>query len=194
MAMGHPVAFAAREAGCTRVGLGSDVVCSNPADMFTQMRLLLQAERHVRNQASPQGPPHTVPIRCEEVLHFATLGGARAVGMEDMIGSVTPGKRADLLITRCDSPRMVPVHDPVAALVMFANASDVDAVFVDGKLMKQGGKLVGIDWPKVRMELRESAKAIIERTKGVDFDAVMKNVYSLSQQLLNKTAEDDIKL
>jgi len=102
---------------------------------------------------------------CAEVLEIATIGGARAVGLGDVIGSITPGKRADLLITRCNSTRLTPVHDPVAALVLFANGSDVDTVFVDGKIVKRDGKLTNVNWPKLREEIRASAKGIMERSK-----------------------------
>jgi cytosine/adenosine deaminase-related metal-dependent hydrolase len=59
---------------------------------------------------------------------------------------------------------VTPVHDPVVALVLFANGSDVDTVFVDGKIVKQGGKLTNVDWPKLREEVRDSAKRIMDRS------------------------------
>lgn len=86
--------------------------------------------------------------------------------MQNIIVSISPGKRADLLITRCDSIRMTAVHDPVAALVLYANASDIDTVFIDGELVKHKGLLTGVDWPKVRRELRDSATSIMERSKN----------------------------
>ena len=98
---------------------------------------------------------------CEEVLEFATMGGARAVGLQDVIGSITPGKRADLLITRCDSLRMTPVHHPVGALVLYANGSDIDTIFINGEVVKLGGQLTNIDWPKLRDELRSSVASIV---------------------------------
>lgn len=192
--MGPPGVFKFHEAGCSRVGLGTDVSCSNPPDMFAQMRLLLQSERQTRSLAHEGGPPPKVPIDCEKVLEVATIGGARAVGMEDYIGSITPGKRADLLIVKTDSTRLSPVNDPVAALVMYANASDVDTVFVDGKIVKQGGKLVGIDWPKVRGELKSSAKAIVDRSKGAPFDGILQHVLGLAATMYSKGAAENAKI
>ncbi|KPI39289.1 5'-deoxyadenosine deaminase [Cyphellophora attinorum] len=177
MAMGPPGAFKARSHGVSRVGLGTDVSCSNPPDMFTQMRLLLQSERQTRSLLHENGPPREVPIKCKEVLEFATIGGARAAGREKYIGSITPGKRADLIITSCKSTRMSPVSDPIAALVMYANASDVDTVMVDGRILKRGGELVGVDWLETRKELLASTKAIRERAKDAPFDAIMEHVY-----------------
>jgi hypothetical protein len=89
------------------------------------------------------GPLPTVSQRYADVLQLTTIGGAEAVGLNDFIGSITPGKRADILLTKCHSTRLAPTHDPVAALVLFANASGVDSVFIDGKLVKDKGKLVG---------------------------------------------------
>jgi cytosine/adenosine deaminase-related metal-dependent hydrolase len=103
------------------------------------MRLLLQAQRHFEHEQVP-GPPLTISRRCQEALEIATLGGAKAVGLDKLIGSITPGKRADLLITRCESTRLVPAHDPVGALVLYANGSDVDTVFINGEIVKSGGK------------------------------------------------------
>ncbi|KIX09066.1 uncharacterized protein Z518_00144 [Rhinocladiella mackenziei CBS 650.93] len=163
MGMGQPVAFRARKYGCI-ASIGIDITSNNPADMFQQMRLLLQAQRHLENESHP-GPRPGVTQRCEEVLGMATMGGAEAVGLKDVIGSITPGKRADLLITRCDSTRLTPVHDPVAALVLYANGSDVDTVLINGEMVKHKGQLTGVDWPKMRNELRDSAAAIMERSR-----------------------------
>lgn len=168
MGMSHPVAFKAKDLDCN-ISLGVDVCCSCPADMFVQMRLALQGQRHYEHERQP-GPPTTMSRKCEEVLKMATMGGARAVGLQDVIGSITPGKRADLLITRCDSTRLVPVHDPVGALVLYANGSDIDTVFIDGVMVKSGGNLTGVNWPEVRKELRASVKSIMETAKKAPLD------------------------
>lgn len=163
MGGGHPVAFRAKEFGCT-TGLGIDICSNCPADLFQQMRLLLQVQRLV-DQGNSRGPPTSMSRKCADVLEMATMGGARSVGMDHLIGSITPGKRADLLITRCDSTKLVPVHDPVGALVLYTNGSDIDTVFVNGELLKTQGKLTNVDWPKIRAELRESVQSIMELSK-----------------------------
>ena len=163
MGMGHPIAFKAFQHGC-KASIGVDIVSNNPADMFQQMRLLLQAQRHLENEAHTR-PLSSVAQRCEKVLKMATMGGAQAVGLKDVIGSITPGKRADLILTRCDSTRLTPVHDPVGALVLYANASDIDTVFIDGVVVKSKGALTGVDWPKIRGQLQDSANAIMMRSK-----------------------------
>ena len=169
MGMGHPVCFKARDRGIKKAALGVDICSNSPADMFQQMRLALQSQRYLQNEQHPKVPLQ-IARKCAEVLEIATMGGARAVGLGDVIGSITPGKRADLLITRCDSPRLVPVHDPVGALVLYANGSDIDTVFVNGVVVKSGGKLTGVDWPKIREELRASTAAIMERAKKAPMD------------------------
>lgn len=181
MAMGPPGAYVFREAGCSRVGLGTDVSCSNPPDMLAEMHLLLQSERHSRSVAHEGGPPLTMPVNCEEVLEFATIGGVRAVGMEDHIGSITPGKKADLLILKTDSPRMTPANDPVAALVLYANASDIDTTMVNGDILKQNGELVHVDWSKVRRDVQQSTKAILERSKDAPFEAIHQHTLEIAK-------------
>lgn len=169
MGMSHPIAFKAKDRGAIG-SLGVDVCCSAPADIFQQMRLLLQAQRHFEHEQVDR-PPLSISRKCQEALEIATMGGAKAVGLEKLIGSITPGKRADLLITRCESTRLVPAHDPVGALVLYANGSDVDTVFINGEIVKSGGKL-NVDWPKIRAQLRESTEAILERSKQVPLEDV----------------------
>lgn len=165
MGMCHPIAFKAKDVGAT-ASLGVDVCCSAPADIFAQMRLLLQAQRHLEHESRP-GAPMKIARLCSEILEIATMGGAKAVGLEKVIGSVTPGKRADLLLTRCDSPKLVPAQDPVGALVLYANGTDVDTVFINGEMVKSGGKLTKVDWPKLREELRASVDSVMARSKKV---------------------------
>lgn len=179
MAMGPPVAFRAAGHGCT-VGLGVDVVCNNAADMFQQMRLLLQHQRNADNLVMPGAPLH-ISHTCAEVLRMATLGGAEAMGLGSVVGSVSVGKRADLLVTKCTSTRLTPVHDPVRALVLYANASDVDTVLIDGVVVKRGGKLAVADWDHVRLEILESARNIMERGKHAPVDKVSQTILSLGQ-------------
>jgi len=163
MGMGHPIAFKARGCGCV-ASLGSDITSNNPSDTFQKMRLMIEAQRHIEDEGQ-LGPRSWVAKRCAEVLEMATIRGAGAVGLKDIVGSITPGKRADLLITRCNSTRLSPVHDPLAALVFCANASDIDTVLIDGQMVKHRGRLTGIDWLKVGQELVQSAASIMERPK-----------------------------
>lgn len=163
MGVGYPIAYKAKKHGCA-VGLGVDVCSNCPADIFQQMRLLIQAQRF-QDQAYFKGLPYMKRI-CAEVLEMATLGGAKSVGLDTIVGSITPGKRADLIITKCVATRMVPMHNPVGGLVNYATGSDIDTVFINGQIVKSGGRLVNVDWPKVRAELRGSAASIM-KTSGL---------------------------
>lgn len=184
MAMGPNLSFRAEAKGCQH-SLGVDVACNNPIDMLQQMRLLLQAQRGIDNEASV-GPPATITRKCEEVLKFATMGGATSVGLKDVIGSITPGKRADLIITKTTSPRLTPVHDPVAALVLYANASDVDTVLIDGRVVKKDKKFVGFEWSKLRHQVLESSKNIMERSKAAPMEAIKHHNLTERSYWMNK--------
>jgi cytosine/adenosine deaminase-related metal-dependent hydrolase len=194
--MGPMITLPAASQGLTRLGLGSDVACSNPADMFTQMRLFLQHSRHAESTAyfAKNGlPPPKVPLTCLDALYYATLGSAKAVHLEQHIGSITPGKRADLLLVRTTSPRLTPMSDPVAALVMYAQASDVEMVFVDGKIVKKDGQLVGADWKDLGPKVRRSADEIRERASEADMGKIMEGAQAMFSQAFTRAAETRAK-
>ncbi len=123
------------------------------------MRLLLQAQRGFENEQL-EAAPRSIRLKAREVLELATGGGASAIGLEASVGSITPGKQADLVLTRTDAINMVPATDPVGALVLNANAHDVDTVLVGGRAVKRGGKLIGVDWPTTADALAVSARRI----------------------------------
>jgi cytosine/adenosine deaminase-related metal-dependent hydrolase len=125
-----------------RPGLGSDVVTTTGGDMFTQMRA---AHQIARMQAHLERDEKYVPITAADVLRFATIDGARAIGLDSKIGSLKAGKRADLVLLRTDRLAFSPMNDPIGAVVSTATAADVDTVIVDGTIKKLAGKLVGID-------------------------------------------------
>ena len=79
-----------------------------------------------------------------------------------------PGRKADIVVTRTDAIHMTPATDPVGALVLGANASDVDTVIVNGRIVKRDGRLVGVDWPMLSQRLSASAQRILERAAKVD--------------------------
>ncbi|MEU7435847.1 amidohydrolase family protein [Streptomyces sioyaensis] len=140
MTMGHGLPpFAAAAAAGLRPSLSVDVEVAAPSDMFTQMRAAFQIGRFaaLHGHAGPEAPLLTA----RDVLEFATLGGAEALGMADRIGSVTPGKQADLLVLRADRPGVAPVHDAVAAVVSSMDRADVDTVLVAGRIVKRAGAL-----------------------------------------------------
>jgi cytosine/adenosine deaminase-related metal-dependent hydrolase len=170
MGMSHLIAFKAADLGC-KASLGVYIRSNSLAEMFQQMRLLLQAQGHLEHE-NPSSPPLIMSRKCAEVLEMAAMGGAEAVGLQDLIESITPGKRADLLITKCNSTRIALAHDPVGTLPMvpYANGSDIDAVMINGVIVKSRGGLTNVDWPKVREELRASVAAIMVEAKTAPTD------------------------
>ncbi|WPB95977.1 amidohydrolase family protein [Streptomyces malaysiensis] len=145
MGLGYTVLRAADRAGVT-TGLGADIQSNNSPDLFTAMRIALASERGRYHQpvieADGTSALEGVALRTEDVLHFATLGGARGLGLGDVCGSIEVGKAADLLLIRADTPRLHPIVDPINAIVMHVTVADIDTVLVGGDTVKKDGRLL----------------------------------------------------
>lgn len=125
------------------IGLSSDVATTAPSDQFTQMHAIFASERARRNGiAWDTDTDPTDLITCRQVLEWATIGGAKVAGVADRTGSITPGKKADLVIIDGSAVNVAPIIDPVAAVVCAADTSNVDTVIVDGVVRKRDGKLL----------------------------------------------------
>jgi len=121
-----------------RLGLGTDGAASNnDLDMFEEMLTAALLAKHVT------GDPTVAPAA--SVLEMATLGGARALGMEDRLGSLEPGKRADLIVVDLSAPRLHPLYDPVSHLVYAAKGADVRHVVVEGRVVMRDRKITTLD-------------------------------------------------
>lgn len=161
MTMGHGLPpFAAAAAAGLRPSLSVDVEVAAPSDMFTQMRTAFQVGRFAALQGHAGSDAPLLTTR--EVLEFATLGGAEALGMADRIGSLTPGKQADLLVLRTDRPGVAPVHDATAAVVSSMDRADVDTVVVGGRIVKRAGRLEYAGLPR----LLDRAEEVRDRLTG----------------------------
>jgi 5-methylthioadenosine/S-adenosylhomocysteine deaminase len=146
--------------------LGIDSVPLANSDFFNEMRLAMLYQRAVDQRTAWRagGPPLAkLPVPPRQVLEWATIGGARAVGMEDRLGSLTPGKKADIVLIDGLALNMFPVHEPTFSTVQQANAANVDTVLVDGVVRKRGGKLVYDDGllAQRRSEMLHSVSRII---------------------------------
>ncbi|PTL22647.1 amidohydrolase family protein [Shouchella clausii] len=157
MGHGYPVTGAAIERGVT-AALGVDVVTSTGGDLFAQMKFALQAERAKENQRLlDEGiMPEQVPLSTKQMLEAATIEGAKALILEDKIGTLTPGKEADLIMLRGDDVNLLPVTDPFGAVAQAAHPGNVDSVFVAGKAKKRNGQLVGIDKDRLKKQAVEA--------------------------------------
>lgn len=155
--------------------LGVDVVTSTGGDMFSQMKFMLQAERsRVNEQIVRRGDmPGELNLLSEQVLRAATLTGAKALGLDRTIGSLTPGKEADLVLIRTSDLNMFPVQDPIGAVVQFANPSNVDTVLVAGKIVKRGGELLNVNLPAVQQKVLASVDYLNSQYRLTDADRVI---------------------
>ena len=170
MAMGHSPALRSHKMGI-RTGLGLDITSNYASEMFTQMRVILADQRAQDNDyvaMTYRGIPSRLYDDADTALYLATMGGASAIHMEHEIGSITPGKKADIQLIRYDSPNMTPMNDPVNAVVHYANVGDIDTVMVDGVIRKQGGKLVNINWSDIAAQAEKSVSHIMEDSKIVN--------------------------
>jgi cytosine/adenosine deaminase-related metal-dependent hydrolase len=168
MGMGHPVIGRALELGM-RPSLSCDVVSSNSGDMFSQMRLALQFERCMRNDEfnARDRLPEQLDLTVRDALRWGTVNGAHAIGLEHRVGSLAPGKQADVIVLGGRRLNMVPMADPVGCLVAQANPASVEHVLVAGRFAKRDGELVGRDVERA-IELAVSAS---ERVLGAVTDA-----------------------
>lgn len=105
--------------------------------------------------------PTVVPA--ENILEMATINGARAMGLEDQIGSIEVGKRADFIIIDMDKPHLTPCFDPVSTIVYAAHGSDVDTVVVDGKILMHNRKMQTLDEEAIVADARQRAMQVAQR-------------------------------
>ncbi len=147
------------EAGVT-LAIGSDCGdCSNYNDMIRVMYLAALLFKDARFNAKIMG--------AETALEMATLAGARALGLENEIGSLEPGKKADIILVSTRRADWVPVHNEIYNLVYSASASSVDTVLVDGRVILDAGRVLTVDEEEVLVRTQEQAVAV-RRAAGLE--------------------------
>jgi cytosine/adenosine deaminase-related metal-dependent hydrolase len=140
------------------VGLSSDVATTASSDQFTQMHAIFASERARKHQEAwdanldgLEASPGLITAR--QVLSWGTIGGAEVAGLADRVGSLTPGKKADVVIIDGSAVNVAPIIDPVAAVVCAADVSNVKTVFVDGEALKEDFRLkASLDAPRKAVE------------------------------------------
>jgi len=146
-----------------RPSLSIDVVTTVPGDMFTQIRAAFGAERARKNAIFWEAnEPAEGLLTARQMLEFATINGAYVAGLEDRTGSLTPGKKADVVLIDGRALNMAPIIDPVAAVTLCADVSNVDTVIVNGEVRKRAGKLLA-DVDKARREVEASRDYLAEQ-------------------------------
>jgi cytosine/adenosine deaminase-related metal-dependent hydrolase len=142
------------EAG-VKVSISIDHTGSYGCDYFQCMRILYSLHQH-RIGAR-------VPLTSKRLVQLATLDGAVDLGIADRTGSLTPGKRADIILVRTSDINIAPLSDPYEALVTFAQPRNIDTVIVDGRILWRAGEFTALDHAEVLKEAAESAAALRAR-------------------------------
>lgn len=138
-----------------KVGIGSDSVASNnTCDMLEEARFAALVARVGGNESEDRMPS------AEDVLHAATLGGARALGLDDRVGALDVGMQADLAVVALDGAHQQPVHDPVAAIIFTSSGRDVRMTMVAGKEIYRDGRMTAVDEDRLHARVSEISKAM----------------------------------
>jgi 5-methylthioadenosine/S-adenosylhomocysteine deaminase len=159
--------------------LSVDVECTMTADFFTQMRVCMNMQRMVVNQMIlEQGdfyPPNQWPtpdpslpplLTTRDVLRYGTMNGAKALRLDNKVGSLTPGKEADIILLDATALNVAPLNQVPGAVVSLMDRTNVETVIVAGNVRKWKGKLVNVNVAKLRQDL-EASRDYIFKTAGI---------------------------
>lgn len=156
LASGIPPVPEMLAAGLT-VGLGSDgPASSNNHSLFQAMKTAALMQKGVHRDPTI--------MTAEKVMEMATIDGARAIGLDHLVGSLEVGKKADVIVIGTDHPAMTPIHHPVSALVYSALGHEVTDVFIDGEYVMREGRLTRVNQREVLRRSREAAASLAART------------------------------
>ena len=134
-------------------------------DLFAQMRSVLTLpraqvnERRLRGETSLPGM-----LTSRDVMEVATIAGAKANGLDSKVGTLTPGKEADIVMLRTDRINVLPINDPIGVVVRGMDSSNVDSVWIAGKPKKRHGHLVNVDLDRVTRLACESRDYVVEKS------------------------------
>jgi cytosine/adenosine deaminase-related metal-dependent hydrolase len=167
MRHGTPPLQAALDHG-VQPALSTDVECTMTADFFTQMRTVFTLQRGLINERALSGEK-SLPelLTSHDVIRLATVEGARVARLSHKIGSLTPGKEADILLLRADALNVAPLNNVPGAVVTMMERSNVDTVIVAGRIRKWRGALVNVNWAHLRATL-EASRDYIFQAAGIE--------------------------
>lgn len=157
MGYGWPATGRLLKAG-VRPSLSIDDCAASGGDMFSTMRSAFFVQRGLDTL---DGLEAARQIQCADVVGFATIEGARACGLAERIGAIAVGKAADIAVIRVDGIGCMPLCNPMGTLVQSAHAGLVEAVLVEGRVLKENGSLVGVNIAELRSKLVESRERLI---------------------------------
>jgi cytosine/adenosine deaminase-related metal-dependent hydrolase len=155
-----------------RPGLSVDNDAAYSTDMFTEMRVAFYMQRWGVHQAKARKEAKLpAPLKMRDLLEFATVRGAENAGLKNKVGTLTPGKEADLILVRAEDINTMPLTNAVATVVSYAHTGNVDAVFIAGHVRKWRGRLVGVDLSRVKQMVHESREKLFAR-RGMKVDVL----------------------
>ena len=138
-------------------GFSVDNETSYSSDMFMEMRVAMYMQRALAQNRKFAGEQKTpAPVNVRDVLECATVNGAACAGLSAKVGSIAPGKAADLVMIRVDDINLYPSNNALGTIVQAADRSNVDTVIIGGRIRKQNGKLVGLDMNRLKRMVEES--------------------------------------
>ncbi|SFN43797.1 Cytosine/adenosine deaminase [Streptomyces sp. cf124] len=144
-----------------RPGLSIDVEVALASDMFTQMRALHAIQRMRAVNATYGTDEQPSRITAHDVLDFATLQGAHTNGLAGVTGSLTPGKKADLLVVQAEDLNNMPLNDAIGTVVLGSDARNISAVLINGEPRKWDGRVLDVDLAALRNEVHASREYVL---------------------------------
>jgi 5-methylthioadenosine/S-adenosylhomocysteine deaminase len=143
----------------------TDAVSLGPTDFFSQMRAAYALQRSRLQERTIGGEVvESGTVRTRDILRMATIEGAKAAHVEDKVGSITPGKDADIVILNPQTLNAAPLNHVAGAIVMLMDTSNVESVIIRGRVMKHAGRLVDVDVAAVIGALQRSVEGITARS------------------------------
>ena len=136
--------------------LSTDVECTMTADMFSQMRFVMTLQRMFANEKALAGQAYPNLLKSIDAIRFATIEGARGLKLDHKVGSLTPGKDADIVLLDATALNVAPLNNVPGAVVTLMERTNVSTVLVAGQVKKWRGKLLGHDMDRLRMDLEAS--------------------------------------
>jgi len=147
-----------------RPALGIDIDTAQTGDMFGEMRAAFYLQRSIAQTRRATGDTSApAPVTAREILEASTIAGARVLGLEEKVGSLTPGKQADIIMIRTDGIDVFPSHNAIGNVVHMAGRGDVRTVMVAGRIVKHEGVLVGFDLAAIRRAAEQSREYIFQK-------------------------------
>jgi 5-methylthioadenosine/S-adenosylhomocysteine deaminase len=149
-----------------RPSLSVDVETTEPGDFFTTIRLTLYLQRQLINLRALAGEKNLPKwLTAHDVLELASIEGARACGLDRKTGTLTVGKDADMILVRTDMINVIPFNNAVGLVSVAADTSNVDTVIVRGKVLKQNGRLIGVDMNRLSTMVGSSRDYVLARAR-----------------------------